>query len=108
MTLRKPLTRTHDEIWVPFSIVDGTLPRHPPKIVIHSSNRLRSEASFQAASGSRSDDVETSTRAKACRSSSDGDQKLPTARPSRNCIPGCRGPINQAVSPLGSLGPGLV
>src|ERR1700757_4565654 len=62
----------HDETRVPFSTVDGTGPRQPPKIVIHSSNRRRSDASFQAVSGSRSDDTETSTRAKSCRSSRAG------------------------------------
>src|SRR5689334_22781151 len=64
MTLRKPLTLTQDETQVPFSILSGTGPRHPAKIVIHSPNRSRSEASFHAASGSTCDDTETSTRAK--------------------------------------------
>src|SRR5271157_5361846 len=64
MMLRKPLTLTHDETQVPISIVAGTGPRQPPKIVIHSSNRRRSDASFQAVSGCTSEDIETSTRAK--------------------------------------------
>ena len=57
----------HDETQVPSAIVDGTGPRHPPKIVIHSSNRRRSEANFQAVPGSTSDDIETSTRANSYR-----------------------------------------
>src|SRR6185312_13642372 len=63
MMFRKPLTLISDEMQVPSSIVDGTSPRQPPKIVIHSSNRPRSDASFQADAGSSFDDVETSTRA---------------------------------------------
>ena len=104
MTLRNPLTLTHDEMQVPSSIVDGTGPRHPPKIVIHSSNRLRSEASFQAPSGSTSDDIETSTCAKSC-------PLLP-----RRCRRHARHRRDyahyiprwtRAMRPLGSLGPGL-
>src|ERR1700761_5250213 len=53
MTLRNPLTLISDETRVPLSIVAGTLLRQPPKIVIQSPKRLRSDASFQAASGDR-------------------------------------------------------
>jgi hypothetical protein len=63
MVLRNPLTFMSDETRVPSSIVDGTSPRQPPKIVIQSPNRPRSDANFHAASGERSDVVETSTRA---------------------------------------------
>ena len=48
IVLRKPLTLMHDDTLVPFSIVDGTSLRQPPKIVSHSSKRLRSEANAQA------------------------------------------------------------
>jgi hypothetical protein len=63
MTLRKPFTLMHDDTRVPFSILEGTGPRQPAKMVIQSPNRFKSDASFQADSGERSDDVETSTRA---------------------------------------------
>jgi hypothetical protein len=43
--------------------LSGTGPRQPANIVIQSPNRLKSQASFQADSGAKSDDVETSTRA---------------------------------------------
>jgi hypothetical protein len=52
-----------DDTQIPSSIVEGTRLRQPPNIVIQSPNRLRSDASFHADSGERSDDVETSTRA---------------------------------------------
>src|SRR5947209_8786974 len=68
MTFLNPLTLISEETQVPFSIVDGILPRHPPKIVIQSPNRPRSDASFHADSGERSDVVETSTRATFSRS----------------------------------------
>ncbi|ETW26004.1 hypothetical protein MGAST_29920 [Mycobacterium gastri 'Wayne'] len=55
MTLRKPFTLISDETRTPSSIVDGTASRHPANIVIHSSNRCRSEAIFQADSGSTLD-----------------------------------------------------
>jgi len=51
----------HDDTRVPFSILEGTGPRQPAKMVIQSPNRFKSDASFQADSGERSDDVETST-----------------------------------------------
>jgi hypothetical protein len=44
-------------------ILAGTGLRQPANIVIQSPNRSRSHASFQADSGAKSDDVETSTRA---------------------------------------------
>src|ERR1700758_1103612 len=82
MMFRKPLTLMHDETRGPSATVDGTGPRQPPKIVIHSSNRRRSEASFQAVSGSRSEDIVTSTRAKVLRSSEAVDGLPPARQPS--------------------------
>ena len=63
MTLRKPFTLMQEDTRVPFSILLGTGPRQPAKMVIQSPKRFKSDASFQADSGERSDDVETSTRA---------------------------------------------
>lgn len=63
MTLRKPLTLMQDDTFVPLSIFEGTELRQPANIVIQSPNRFKSHASFQADSGAKSDDVETSTRA---------------------------------------------
>src|SRR6185312_13347202 len=54
MTLRNPLTLMHDDTQVPASITSGTSLRQPPKIVNHSSNRCRSDASFHACGGARS------------------------------------------------------
>src|SRR5947209_3309947 len=95
MMLRKPLTLTHDETHVPSSIVEGTGPRQPPNIVIHSSNRLRSDASFQAVPGSTSDLIDTSARATVA-----APPQGPKAEP-RSHIPGCGEAINA------DLGPGL-
>src|SRR5690349_5105903 len=61
MTLRNPFTLIVDETVVPTSTSSGTGLFHPPKMVSHSSKRLRSDASFHAFSGLRSDDTETST-----------------------------------------------
>ena len=49
-----------DDTQVPGSIFEGTSLRQPPKIVSHSSKRLRSDASAQARSGLRSDETATS------------------------------------------------
>src|SRR6478735_6972259 len=61
MVFRKPLTLINDDTWVPSSITAGGGLRQPAKMVSHSSNRCRSEANFQAWSGVRSDDTDTST-----------------------------------------------
>src|SRR5690348_2311378 len=60
---RKPFTLMHEDTQVPTSICDGTSLRQPPKMVSHSSKRRRSDASFHALSGLRSDETATSTLA---------------------------------------------
>src|ERR1700751_6162766 len=96
MTLRKPFTLMHDETRVPLPILSGTGPRQPAKIVIQSPNRCKSHASFQADSGARSDDVETSTRATR--------RHLPSHCTRMACIPGGGRGLNRR----SDTGPSLV
>ena len=62
MTLRKPLTLIIDDTLVPFSTVLGTGPRHPPKMVNHSSKRPKIRGQRPGLFGSQSaEDSDTST-----------------------------------------------
>ena len=63
MTLRNPFTLINDDTWCRRRSTDGTWLFQPPKIVSHSPNRRRSDASFQALSGLKSEETATSTDA---------------------------------------------
>ena len=65
MTLRNPLTLISEDTSVPSRICVGTGLRQPPKIVIHSPNRCRSEASSHARCGATLEGTDTSTVAMA-------------------------------------------